>query len=93
LIGLHGERLEQALTSEVITATIESLRTGRAARCFKDFRYATRDSWSRERRVIGKAEVTGGEANPRFVVNSLKRNEAGAPHLDATSAFRHVQVP
>jgi Transposase DDE domain group 1 len=77
----RNERLEQALTSEVIAATIESLRTGRPARCFKDFRYTTRDSWSRERRVIGKAEVTGGEANPRFVVTSLTRSEAGARHL------------
>jgi hypothetical protein len=77
----RNERLEQALTSEVITATIESLRTGRTARCFKDFRYATRDSWSCERRVIGKAEVTGGEANPRFVVTSLKRSETSAQHL------------
>ncbi len=47
----------------------------------KDFRYTTLGSWSRERRVIGKAEVTGGEANPRFVVTSLKRSEAGARHL------------
>ncbi len=77
----RNDRLEQALTSEVITATIESLRTGKPARCFKDFRYATRDSWSRERRVIGKAEVTGGEANPRFVVTSLKPSEAGARYL------------
>jgi hypothetical protein len=77
----RNDRLEQALTSEVITATIESLRTGRAARCFKDFSYATRDSWSRERRVIGKAEVTGGEANPRFVVTSLKRSEAAPRYL------------
>jgi hypothetical protein len=30
------------------------------------------DSWSRRRRVIGKAEWTGGEANPRFLVTSLK---------------------
>jgi hypothetical protein len=77
----RNERLEQALTSEVISATIESLRTGRTARCFKDFSYATRDSWSRERRVIGKAEVTGGEANPRFIVTSLKRSEAAARQL------------
>jgi len=81
----RNERLEQALVPEVITATIESLRTGRTARCFKDFRYATRDSWSRERRVIGKAEVTGGEANPRFVVTSLKRSEAAARQL-----YEHV---
>jgi hypothetical protein len=80
----RNERLEQALTSEVITATIESLRTGKPARRFKDFRYATRGSWSRERRVIGKAEVTGGETNPRFVVTSLKQNEAGARHLYET---------
>jgi Transposase DDE domain group 1 len=80
----RNDRLEQALTSAVITATIESLRTGRAARCFKDFSYATRDSWSRERRVIGKAEVTAGEANPRFVVTSLKPSEAAARHLYET---------
>ena len=43
--------------------------------------YATLGSWSRERRVIGKAEMTGGEANPRFIVTSLKRSEAGARHL------------
>ena len=82
MFGLaRNQRLEQALTSEVMTATLESIRTGRAARCFKDFSYATRDSWSRERRVIGKAEVTGGEANPRFVVTSLKRSEAAARYL------------
>jgi hypothetical protein len=35
-----------------------------------------RDSWSRERRVIAKAEWTGGGANPRFVVTSLSRAAA-----------------
>jgi hypothetical protein len=77
----RNDRLEQAIIPELISATIESIRTAKMARCFKDFRYATRDSWSRERRVIGKAEVTGGEANPRFVVTSLKRSEANAQHL------------
>ncbi len=74
----RNDRLEEAINPELITATTETIRTGKTARCFKDFTYATRDSWSRERRVIGKAEVTGGEANPRFVVTSLKRGEAGA---------------
>jgi len=77
----RNDRLDKAIIPELITATIESIRTGRTARCFKDFSYTTLDSWSRERRVIGKAEVTGGEANPRFVVTSLKRSEAGARHL------------
>lgn len=31
--------------------------------------------------MIGKAEWTSGEANPRFVVTSLKPAEAGARHL------------
>jgi hypothetical protein len=74
-------RLENAIVPELITATLDSIRTGRTARCFKDFSYATLDSWSRERRVIGKAEVTGGEANPRFIVTSLKLSEVGARHL------------
>ncbi|MFX9058245.1 transposase, partial [Acinetobacter baumannii] len=46
---------------------------GEPARCFKDFSYRPhRNAWSRARRVVGKAEVTQGEANPRFVVTSLK---------------------
>jgi hypothetical protein len=77
----RNERLEKAIIPELITATTESIRTGKAARCFKDFTYATLDSWSRERRVIGKAEVTGGEANPRFVVTSLTPAEVKPRHL------------
>ncbi len=48
--------------------------TGRQAgrRQFDDFTYRPRKkAWSRERRVIAKAEWTQGEANPRFVVTSL----------------------
>jgi hypothetical protein len=82
LFGLaRNERLERTLTAEVIAASVESMRTGKPARRFKDFRYATLDSWSRERRVVGKAEVTGGAANPRFVVTSLSLNQAGARYL------------
>ena len=82
VFGLAGNaRLNKAVIPELITATIESLRTGKPARCFKDFSHITRGSWSRERRVIGKAEVTGGEANPRFVVTSLKLAETAARPL------------
>jgi hypothetical protein len=82
VFGLAGnDRLAKAIIPELITATIESLRTGKPARSFKDFSYATRGSWSRQRRVIGKAAVTGGEANPRFVVTTLKPAEAGPRHL------------
>jgi hypothetical protein len=82
LFGLaRNERLEQAIRTELILASVDSLRTGRAARRFKDFIWSTLDSWSRSRRVVGKAEVTGGDANPRFVVTSLRPDEVGAQHL------------
>jgi hypothetical protein len=56
-------------------------RTGKPARRFKDFRWSTLDSWSRIRRVIGKAEWTAGEANPRFIVTSLPAAEIDARRL------------
>ena len=46
-------------------------RTGQPARVFADFEYRTRKSWSAKRRVIGKAEWTNGEANPRFIVTNI----------------------
>jgi len=82
LFGLaRNERLEQAIKPELMLASLDSIRTGKAARRFKDFTWSTLDSWSRDRRVVGKAEVTGGDANPRFVVTSLKPAEVGAQHL------------
>ena len=62
-------------------AQAEAEASGKPARRFRDFRWSTRESWSRIRRVIGKAEWTQGEANPRFVVTSLKPAEAAARHL------------
>jgi hypothetical protein len=85
LFGLaRNERLEQAIKPELILASLDSMRTGRAARHFKDFMWSTLDSWSRARRVVGKAEVTRGDANPRFVVTSLKPAENDARHLYET---------
>mgnify|MGYP002063568272 CR=1 FL=1 len=54
---------------------------GEAARLFKEFRYQTRKSWSRERRVIGKAEYWAKGENPRFVVTSLSADEVDARTL------------
>lgn len=47
------------------------LTGGAPTRRFIEFGYQTRSSWSRERRVIGKAEVTKEGVNPRFVVTNL----------------------
>jgi hypothetical protein len=62
-------------------ARTEAEATGKPARRFRDFMWSTLDSWSRPRRVVGKAEWTQGEADPRFVVTSLKPAEAAARHL------------
>ena len=82
LFGLaRNARLEAAIRDEMLQAGLDSLRTGRSPRRFTDFMWSTLDSWSRNRCVVGKAEVTRGEANPRFVVTSLKSHEVGAQYL------------
>jgi hypothetical protein len=82
LFGLaKNERLIAEIASELAQAEAKSRRSGKPARSFKDFRWRTRDSWSRERRVVAKAEFTSGEANPRFVVTSLARARCKAKYL------------
>ena len=82
LFGLaRNVRLVEEIESELAEAAVESAATGAPARRFKDFLWTTLDSWSRRRRVVGKAEHTQGEANPRFVVTSLSRARADARAL------------
>jgi hypothetical protein len=82
LFGLaRNRRLVGAIATELAQAQQQSQATGKPARRFKDFLWSTLDSWSRERRVIAKAEWTAGAANPRFVVTSLDRAEHEARHL------------
>ncbi|KAF0146837.1 MAG: putative transposase for insertion sequence element [bacterium] len=72
LFGLaRNARLVAEIKAELAEAEAESLATARPARRFKDFLWSTKKSRSRRRRVIGKAEWTRGEANPRFVVTTL----------------------
>ena len=72
LFGLaRNARLVKAVEAELAEAGEESRSTGKPARRFKDFHWSTLDSWSRQRRVVAKAEWTGDKANPRFVVTSL----------------------
>ena len=42
-----------------------------ATRRFTELRYRTKDSWSRERRVIAKLELLPGKTNLRFIVTNL----------------------
>jgi hypothetical protein len=82
LLGLaKNQRLQRILGQELHKAKQQFEATGHAARVFKDFTYCTRKSWSRSRRVIGKAEHLRKGANPRFVVTSLTAEEFDARTL------------
>lgn len=77
----RNARLAAEIAAELGEAARLSAETGAPARLFKDFRYATRKSWSRRRRVVGKAEHLTKGANPRFVVTSLEPSEYRARTL------------
>ncbi|HTR12784.1 MAG TPA: IS1380 family transposase [Roseiarcus sp.] len=77
----RNARLVEEISVELLQAEAEASATGKPARRFRDFRYATLDSWSRRRRVVAKAEWTNGEANPRFIVTSLNKAETSARFL------------
>ena len=67
----RNQRLRRRIDKAMRQAAGEVQRTGQAARVFTEFRYRTRKTWSRARRVIAKAEQIEGKENPRFVVTSL----------------------
>ena len=82
LLGLaKNDRLLAELAAALAQAQAEYHHTGRAARVFQDFEYQTRTSWSRPRRVVGKAEYLAKGGNPRFVVTSLSRGAGDARTL------------
>jgi hypothetical protein len=67
----RNRRLVAKIKRELVEARAESRAALRPARRFKVFDWSTRESWSRPRRVVAKAEWTNGKANPRFIVTSL----------------------
>ena len=79
VLGLaKNARLRSEIDLALALAEAEFQATGEPARRFKDFRYKTLESWSRERRVVGKAEHIAKGDNPRFVVTSLSAEEYDA---------------
>jgi len=82
VLGLaKNPRLLAELEEELDEARAEYEQTGEPARRFKDFYYQTLSSWSRSRRVIGKAEHLAKGSNPRFVVTSEPSEEVEARPL------------
>jgi hypothetical protein len=82
----RNQRLLRIIGREMWEATEEWNRTGKPARVFAEFSYATkstnkRPGWDRERRVVAKAEHIDGKQNPRFVVTSLNPEQWPAQSL------------
>src|SRR3954452_10892486 len=67
----RNRRLEAVLSEALAEAKQRHEATGQPTRVFRELRYQTRETWTRERRVVGKAEHLSKGANPRFVVTSL----------------------
>jgi hypothetical protein len=82
VIGLaQNKRLNAMIAAEQEQARQEFETTRQPARFFAELRYRTLDSWSRERRVVAKAEHLSKGANPRFAVASLSIEERSAQPL------------
>jgi hypothetical protein len=74
IIGISGNsRLKLAFEDKIKEAEKAFEETKKKQRLFSSLNYAAR-SWSKERRVIGKAEHTEKGSNPRFIVTSLKED-------------------
>ena len=85
VLGLaKNARLNACIAEELAQAKARFEASGEAARVYKDFRYQTLKSWSRARRVVGKAEHLAKGANPRFVVTSLAAEDDDAKGLYET---------
>jgi hypothetical protein len=74
----HLQPLLEGLKRQLEEGSLQS-----PCRAFTEFEYATLDTWSRPRRVIGKAEVLAQGENPRFIVTSLPADGGGEPALAA----------
>ena len=76
-----NQRLIRKIKKQLEQSRRKHLITGQPARLFSHFMYKTLKSWSRKRRVVGKAEHLSKGANPRFVVTSLRKQDYDARSL------------
>ena len=60
----RNERLQRRIKGRMKLARRRFAKTGKAARVCGDFRYRTRESWPRGRRVVAKAEYLAKGENP-----------------------------
>ena len=82
LFGLaRNSRLQDAIAPEIDKAQALFNQQQQPVRLFTDLSYRTQKSWSRQRRVVAKAEVLPRGPNPRFVVTSLSAGDHSAQPL------------
>jgi hypothetical protein len=70
----RNNRLLALLDDAMFVARAQACLRSGYARVFTQFQYQTLTSWSRPRRVVGKAEVLPQGDNPRFLVTNLPQN-------------------
>ena len=76
-----NNRLLKRIAKEMKKARKRYSEEMKPQRIYKDFTYRTLNSWSRRRRVIGKADHSANGSNPRFIVTNLPREEITAKAL------------
>ena len=82
LFGLaRNPRLQDAIAPELAQAQALSDQLQQPVRLFTDLSYRTLKSWSRQRRVVAKAEILPRGPNPRFLVTSLSARDYPAQPL------------
>jgi hypothetical protein len=80
-IGMaRNKRLVSLLEEKLFWVRARAILCGGKATAFAEFEYQTLKSWSRKRRLIGKAERLNDKDNPRFIVTNLpKEGFKGGP--------------
>jgi hypothetical protein len=82
LLGIaKNSRLLKRIRATMKKSRRDWATTGKAARRYVQFCYRTRKSWSRGRRVVGKAEYLEKGENPRFIVSNLPAGEYAPQQL------------
>ena len=80
----RNPRLWRMIGREMEALRLACQESGEARRRYRDGRYRTIESWSCERRAVGKAEWLPGKRayNPRFIATNTQRDkiEAMAPY-------------
>jgi Transposase DDE domain group 1 len=73
VVGMaRNKRLEGLVAGALADAKQQFESTQQPARVFVEFQHETLSgSWSKQRRVVAKAEHIDGKSNPRFIVTSL----------------------